>query len=313
MVNGGVVDADGTPPQDVFVDAALRRSAGMRGMTSIDAASQADSDASGRFRLEHVPIGDVVVRAYNGTHAVTTVELHVEGCEGLAQVEVRMTAGNTLSGVVKTTEGKPIAGAKLTLSHRSTGFVDTVSAAEGRYQFEKLPPGGMRIEVQAGDQRTVALVMISDAQNTEQDITFPASGKGEIRGHVTAGGKPLPGLQLLLAANTGSGTMAMRRPVTGPDGGYRVTGLNDGLYVVIVAATSQIAQAKVEEGNTATADFDIAVTPEPGKIPPIPARGARQPDAEGAAAPADTTTAKAPEGSPAKPEDDPAPPEEENR
>lgn len=315
VMTGMVVDADGTPLADVFLDAELRRSAGMMGVTSIDAASQADSDAAGRFKLDHVPIGDVVVRAYDGSHAVTTVELHVEKCGDPAQIEVRMAAGSTLSGVVKTADGKPIAGAKLTLSHRSTGFVDTVSAEDGKYRFEKLPAGGMRVEAQADGERVMALVMIAEGQSAEQDITLPAAGTGEIRGKVTAGGKPLSGLQLLIASNNGGGTMGMRRPVTGPDGGYRVTGLKEGLYVVIVASTNQLQQAKVEAGGTATVDLDVGLTQEPGKIPKVPTREERMAkdgdDAPSSAATATAAPEQAPTDNPPPPEDDPAPPEGE--
>lgn len=296
VLNGTVVDSDGTPLSDVLIDAELRRSAGVMGTTSIDAASQAESDQNGAFQLENVPLGSVMVRAYDGTHAVSAVEMTIDTCAALAPIKVEMSGGSSLSGVVKDSDGKPVSGARLTLSNRGTGFVETTADGAGRYRFEKLPPGGMRLEAIAGTQRAMLLVGVSSAAEVEQDITFPAEGKGEIRGRITANGSPLPGIQLTVISNSGSGMLASRNPVTAADGGYRVTGLRDGVYAVIVGSTGQVAQAKVDQGSTESVDLDVAVLPERGKVPE------RARPAERAAAPADSPPPEeeesAPEGAP---------------
>lgn len=269
-MTGTVVDSDGAPLAEVLVDAELRRSAGVMGTTSVDAASQAESDENGRFRLENVPKGSVMVRAYDGTHAVAAVEMNIESCAGVPEVKVEMSGGSALSGVVKDSDGKPLSGARLTLSNRGTGFVETSADKGGQYRFEKLPPGAMRLEAQAGSQRVMLLVGVSPGADVEQDIVFPSEGKGAIRGRITAGGAPLPGIQLTVVSNAGSGLLGSRNPVTGADGGYSVTGLRDGVYAVIVGSTGQVAQAKVDNGSTESVDIDVAVLPERGKVPERP-------------------------------------------
>lgn len=303
VLSGTVVDGDGLPLADVLVDAELRRSAGVIGTTSIDAASQSETDEHGRFRIENVPVGAVMVRAYDGTHAVANVEVQIDACAGLGPLRVEMTAGSTLSGLVKDSEGKPVSGARLTLSNRGTGFVETTADGEGRYRFEKLPPGGMRLEAQAGEERALVLVTVSPSVEVEQDITLPAGGKGEIRGRVTASGKPLSGVQITIVSNAGNGTLGSRNPVTGPDGAFRATGLRDGVYAVIAGSTGQLAQVKIDGGSSETADIDVGTPPDRGTIPKgaLEAReraAARKAAAEKAAAdsPSPEDEAPAPQG-----------------
>lgn len=296
-MSGIVTDADGTPRSEVFVDAELRRAAGVIGDSSVDAHSQAESDDAGRFTLSNVPVGDVVLRAYDGSHAATSVEMRVESCDKVGQVAIQMEQGSSLTGVVKTSDGKPVPHAKLTLSHRSTGFVDTMSDEDGRYRFDKLPSGGLRVEAQAEGQRVMAMVMMNPGQTATQDMVFPAVGKGEIHGKVTAGGKPMSGVQLMIASNVGGGSMGLRRPVTGPDGSFRVTDLAEGLYVIIVSATGQLAQAKVEKDGSETIDIDVAKLPERGQIPKIPARDKAAPDGDPAPDPAPAEGAEGQDGS----------------
>ncbi|MFO0590200.1 MAG: carboxypeptidase-like regulatory domain-containing protein [Polyangiaceae bacterium] len=301
-MSGIVTDTDGTPLNEVYVDAELRRAAGVIGDSSVDAQSQAESDEGGRFTLSNVPVGDVVIRAYDGAHAATSVEMHVDGCDKIGQVTIQMAQGSSLSGVVKTSDGKPVPHAKLTLSHRSTGFVDTMSDDQGRYRFDKLPSGGLRVEAQADGQRVMAMVMMNPGQAANQDMVLPPSGKGEIHGTVTAGGKPMSGVQLMIASNVGSGSMGLRRPVTGPDGSFKVTDLPDGLYVVIVSATGQLAQAKVDKGDSQAIDIDVAKLPERGQIPKVPPRDKSGMDSDRAApegqSPAEPDKAPGQDGTP---------------
>jgi hypothetical protein len=59
-----------------------------------------------------------------------------------------MSSGGAVTGVVRRGDGTPLPGAKLTLSHRSIGYLNEVSDAEGRYRFDQLPANLLRPEVQ---------------------------------------------------------------------------------------------------------------------------------------------------------------------
>ena len=62
--------------------------AGSSSEQSMQAGNQVQSDPDGRFRLEHVPMGTVFVRAYDGGHAVTTVSVEVKQCAAQPSLKV---------------------------------------------------------------------------------------------------------------------------------------------------------------------------------------------------------------------------------
>lgn len=258
VMTGVVKDDAGAPVPEVLVNAELRRSAGMMGTSSIDAPSVDETDADGRFELENVPIGDLMIRAYDGEHAVSTATLRIEGCDDLEPLELRMTAGGGLDGVVRDAAGKPVPGVKLTLSHRSIGFVNTTSDAEGGYHFDRLPAGGMRLQAMRGGQHTTTFIAIPEGERIQRDVLFSSGGTGEIRGRVTSGDRPLAGMALVVITSEGKGILGSHHPVTGKDGTYRVTGLADGVYAVLVGSVSRVTQAHLENGGVVTADVDIA-------------------------------------------------------
>jgi hypothetical protein len=286
-LTGTVVDGRGAPVPAVFVDAESRRGGGMAGSASMDAASQTESDLEGRFRLEHVTTGTVLVRGYDGSHAVTTVTVKVEDCAGVAPVKLTMSSGGGIAGVVRRGDGTPLPGARVMVTHRSIGYVNTVADAEGRYHFDQLPANPVRIEVQASGQHTVDTIAVKDGEVIQRDLSLFADGAGEIRGRVTAGGKPLRGVQLLVTMNHGPGGMDMRSPTTDKDGNYRVTAIADGAYLIMVSSTSRALVASVQSGSVETMDIDVAAPPAPPQAaPPAPAAPEEEPERAVEAAPA---------------------------
>lgn len=269
-LRGMVEDTAGRPLQDVFVDAELRANAGVLGVASIDATSQADTDAQGHFVLEHVPLGDVLIRAYDGAHAVSTAAARIDQCDGLTPVTLRLSAGSTLEGSVLASSGAPVAGARVTLTGRALGFVSTVSDAEGRYRFQKLPAGPMRIEAARGAQRAVTIVAVPENGATEKDLPFPAEGTGEIRGRVTARGVPLPGMSLMVVTHQGQGMLDTMYSTTALDGGYRVPGLAAGMYAILVMSTSSVGSARLLADAVETVNIDVGVKPEVAPLPDLP-------------------------------------------
>ncbi|MEZ4293331.1 MAG: carboxypeptidase-like regulatory domain-containing protein [Polyangiaceae bacterium] len=269
-LTGKVVDEDGAPLTAVYVDAELRKVAGVMGPSSIDATTADETDDSGRFELTGVPFGDVMLRAYDGTHAASTTSVKVESCDSLPVIQLRMTAGATLSGIVRDTDGNPIAGAKIALSHRAIGFVNTISDAQGHYTFDKLPEGGMRLVALRGGQRTTALVTLYGDQPATKDLVFSTEGKGAIEGIVRAGDRPLPGMSVTVMSNEGNGTLGSRHPITGPDGKFTISGLQDGAYAVLLPSINRVTSARIEEGSTEKVEIDVAASQERRPLPQIP-------------------------------------------
>jgi carboxypeptidase family protein len=275
-LTGTVEDEKGVPTPYVFLDAEARMGAGATSEMSMEAAKQTQSDEKGRFKLDNVPSGPVLIRAYDGSHAVTTATLDVGDCAKLAPLKMTMTLGGGITGIVKGGDGKPLAAARLVLSHRSVGFVNTTTDAEGRYHFEQIPAAIVRIEAEYKGQRTVVFATVKDAVQVEQNISLFAKGTGKLRGIITAAKRPLAGAQLLIASNHGlEEGLDLYYPVTGPDGTYELTGLPEGTYLVSVSSTARSTGVGIKAGEVTTQDLDIADKPPPRQPPPSepPPRG----------------------------------------
>lgn len=261
-VTGTVEDKKGNPLPAVFVDAEARMSVGSMMESSAESSSQAKSDMQGHFRLDHVPTGQVLVRAYDGANAVTTTSVDVSSCEGMEPVKLVMSDGGSIAGVVRGDDGAPLPNVRLMVMHKSIGFVNTLSDAGGRFRFDQIPPAVVRLEVQQGGQHLARMVSVKDEAVTEQDITLVGKGQGEIRGRVTAGGRALAGAQVMISSNYGADKgMGTYYAVTGEDGSYRQPSLPAGDYVIIVSSTLKVSSARIEPGRTETVDLDIADQP----------------------------------------------------
>ncbi|WP_437674540.1 MSCRAMM family protein [Sorangium sp. So ce131] len=274
-LTGTVRDEKGAPLAGAFLDAETRDAAGAASQGSMDAASQAQSDLDGRFRLEHVPPGEILVRGYAAGYAATTTGVHVSVCDELAPIELAMSTGGSIVGVVRGSDGKPLAGARLVASHRSIGFVNTVTDAQGHYRFEQLPPVVARLELLDTAQHTVVHVGVKEGQAVERNLALFPKGSGEIRGRITSGGKPLQGIQVQVACNQGEGGLDIRSPTTDSDGTYRATALPDGAYMVMVTSAGRAMAAHVRGGGVAEADLDVAELPRPADAAVVPAHVTR--------------------------------------
>ncbi len=260
-LTGKVEDAAGAPAARVFVDAEAQLGVGAVGELSVQTANQTQTEDDGSFRLQNVPKGAVTVRAYSDDSAVMTASIEVGDCAQLSPLKMVMSAGATLSGVARSEEGAPIAGARLTLMARTTGFVSTATDAEGRFRFERLPPGRARLELSHEARGVQQFVKMEAGKETHIDLTVAASGTGHLRGRITAGGKPLAGAQLMVASNLGRGKgLGVFYPVTGSDGTYHLEDLPRGPYAVSVVSTPVMHGATIKADETATVDLDVTAS-----------------------------------------------------
>jgi len=258
VLTGKVEDPSGAPAARVLVDAEARTGAGSVGELSVQTSDQAESGEDGSFSLQNVPKGTVTVRAYSGDSAVTTALVEVSDCAQLKPLKLVMGVGASLSGVARDREGNPIAGARLTLMQRTMGFVSTASDAEGRFRFEKLSPGRTRFELSHDGLAIQRFVILEDGKENKMDMVLPAEGTGQLRGRVTAGGKPFAGAQLTVASNLGRGKgLGVFHPITGSDGTYQLDKIPQGPYVVSVVSTPVVSGAQVKSDQTATVDLDV--------------------------------------------------------
>ncbi|WP_437492229.1 carboxypeptidase-like regulatory domain-containing protein [Sorangium sp. So ce1014] len=264
-LSGRVEDSQGTPLPGVFVDAESRLGTGSLSEQALQSSAdvqQTKTEDDGTFRLEHVPTGDVQVRAYDGSHAVTTLALNISDCGKVEPVKVVMSPGGSLHGVARREDGSPIPHAKITLLARSVGFVNVLADEEGRYGIDDLPAGRVRVELRDGSQATMVSVKVKEGMTVKRDISLFGEGTGELRGRVTAGDKPLAGIRLFIASNRGPKKGFERHTsVTDKDGNFRVPSVAPGAYVVTATATPAGQGAYVEEGGVTTVNLDVKPRP----------------------------------------------------
>jgi protocatechuate 3,4-dioxygenase beta subunit len=263
-LEGTVKDAQGEPVAGVFIDAETRMVAGQMNNVSMEAARQAVSGEDGHFSIGHVPTGEVLVRGYDGDHAVSTAVVKIASCNGIAPVGLRMSDGGSITGVARGSDGAPLPGARLTLTQRALGFVTAMADEKGRYRFDDIPMGQVNIELAHGGQRTTVSVRVENEDVVKRDIALHATGSGEIEGRVTAGDRPLAGVQILVAANRGKDNgFDMRYLVTDNEGVYRAQDVPPGPYFVSVMSTSTSGGVEVEENDRATLDLDVSAQRRP--------------------------------------------------
>lgn len=265
LLSGRVEDQNATPLPGVFVDAEARLGTGSLSELTMKSAAdvqQTRTEDDGTFRLDHVPTGDIRVRAYDGSHAVTTLAMTISGCGELEPVKVVMSPGGSISGVARRDDGTPIPGGRLTLLARAIGFVSATTDAEGRFHVDDLPAGMTRVELREGSRATMVSVNLKEGEAVNRDISLFGEGTGELRGRVTAGDKPLAGIQLMIASNRGRPRGFERHtPVTEQDGTFRVPSLAAGDYVVTATGAAVGRAVRVDDGSVATVNLDV--TPRP--------------------------------------------------
>ena len=236
----------------------------------------------GSFVLEDVPAGRWAVEAFaQGYQAGSAASITVGEGETSDSVEVRLTKGGVLSGrVVESRTGKPILDATVRAEPAGGaqrmgmfriggegGDDETSSDADGRYELTGLAPGNWVVTATHPDwSEATASVEIKDAP-ASADIKLGRGGS--VAGAVLAGGRPVAGASVTIAASGDSGM----RPGAGFMGGgeqgalsdeggrFRFDRLNPGRYQLSAALrdqTSAPAEAVLTGDDTQEVQLTLA-------------------------------------------------------
>ncbi|MEZ6024592.1 MAG: sigma-70 family RNA polymerase sigma factor [Planctomycetota bacterium] len=202
-IRGHVRTSAGDAIPTAYVDAIVRSPG-----SGLAWQGRATCDADGAYELGSLPAGaaELSPRAagFVADLEATTVSL---GRAGDAHVvELELTAGTPLEGVVLDEDDRPIAGATLTLHGPSTlwkrypAFEVVATDAEGRFRFPGLPEAKQyEVRLRAGDAYRVQHL----TAGTFHKLRVPTMG--ELHGRVVWEGGPPPGAHEVIVRRPGGG------------------------------------------------------------------------------------------------------------
>jgi len=190
----------------------------------------------GSFVLEDVPAGRWTIEAFAPAYqAGSASAVQVGEGEASEGVEVRLSKGGVVTGrVLESRGGRPILDATVRAEQSGAeprmgmvrmgdegGDHEAGTDAEGRYELTGLAPGTWKVTASHADwSEATASVELKDAPATA-DIRLGRGGS--LGGSVLAGGRPVAGAQITLAAAGDSGM----RPGMGFLGGGEQSALSD--------------------------------------------------------------------------------------
>lgn len=244
VITGRILGTNGQPASGVRVTAVAAPPIQTVGVTTM--ISLAETDASGRYRLENIPPGRYLVTAglldlatyYPGTSAMDrATAISVTGTAVIAGIDFTMAVptGVTVSGRLVTPSNQAVAGqvGLLPLSPTSgstPGVMTSRVTPDGSFTFEKVRPGTYRLEL-GGNAAFIAQSLnltVVDRDVTGLELvgipTVSLTGSvvvegGGLRPRFTISIVPFQGGRNVMSAAANTGTFTMRVA----EGDYRLT------------------------------------------------------------------------------------------
>ncbi|MCA8925499.1 MAG: carboxypeptidase regulatory-like domain-containing protein [Planctomycetes bacterium] len=193
-----------------------------------DVRRRAETDAEGRFTIEHLYPGVYRLEVIREGSAPAGGE-EVEVTRGTVERELILPRGARLSGTVRDDRGQPLEGAGVFAILDGDYLGSTRTDAEGRFEVESLPPGSYRLFVRGDGDRVVSLTPLEVAADAVlEGLSVVARPPARLRGKVVGpSGEGLAGIVVRLR---GVDSPVERRARTNPDGSFELGPLYDGVY-----------------------------------------------------------------------------------
>lgn len=212
------------------------------------------TDVDGRFEVEGLAPGKVKVSVEHPDYTERTESVELK--EGGSSVEVALSHGSSLGGVVLSETRQPMPGAEVSLEGASApgrGFGGGESAttdASGHFRFDHLSPGRYTLRASVPAQSTEPVEAILVAGESKDDVSLVLAGGATIRGVVS-------GLPEALRAGVSVSARGPREywasAQTGADGRFELAGAPAGTVTLRAAAGDFLA------GSTRSANGSVTI------------------------------------------------------
>ncbi len=230
---------------------------------------EATADVDGVFEIEGVAPGKVQVSARHADYAAAR-ETATVGEEG-GSVELRLSAGGSVSAAVVSPSGEPVAGARATLSLAGGGASqNAVAAADGRALFKHVPAGRYTLTAAEGGRASKAVEFALGEDESRDDLRAVLGGGATLR--VTVSGlSPEERTRM----SVGGGARHLRASEAGPDGRFELKDLAADSPVAVYVTVGQPggpgdstsgmrSMHKIVQTPAAGGSLDVEIAFEPG-------------------------------------------------
>ena len=256
-ISGIVVDESGVPLEGAIVAV---RDEWLGDVNPESLPNKTVSDAAGQFSIKSLPSGyHNLICAMNGFLTVEKSEIIVEEGMNTANIELRLTQGAVLAGLVTDFSGNPIEGARVVAIDTSDGLrkISKSSDLTGRFSFDNL--GQFPVDL-AVEKNGFAEIRLFEVPVNGDEIIVQLEALGGLRGTVLQeDGSPLRAFSVSPRIIVGDKptTKVPARTFQPEDGFFQFDGLAPGRYSVIIGAPG-FAQATIDDVVIRSNDwFDV--------------------------------------------------------
>jgi protocatechuate 3,4-dioxygenase beta subunit len=225
---GRVTSATGSPLGDVQVRVRPSPTGGfaMNGMEQ-----QTTTDANGDYVLEALTAGEETISFSHAKHPQSTKSVELKGRE--TRLDVQLSAGQRVSGMVVTDSGAAVPDAEVTASSGST-YATARTNANGAFEMESLPAGRHRF---SAEKRGYADGFVDDVDVSDgAPVRIVLHTGGTITGRITG----LTAEELAITQVSVRGGQASAEGVPASNGSYRVDGVPAGSVQVRAVVASRV-------------------------------------------------------------------------
>jgi protocatechuate 3,4-dioxygenase beta subunit len=264
VLSGRAVEAGtGQPIPGVSITAVRAAGGGPGGFGQAAAVT----DADGRFDVAGLALGTYRVQARHPDYADASQLVDVQ--QQNAAVEIQLSGGGTLAGLVVSPSGVPVPGASVAVRaggggrFGGGGSPSTLSDESGAFHVDRLAPGVYQVSASLGGASSAPQEVPLLAGQSRSDVRVVLGGGATLKGQISGLGVDLRG-SVNVTASGPQEFFAGARPTA--DGAFTLSGLPEGSTHLRATAGNpatgtRTASADVEIAEAQTeADVDIAFT-----------------------------------------------------
>ena len=256
---GGVVISDSSQP--VASATVTLSQEGGAGFGFLAGGGQASvTDSAGLFRFDHLGSGRYSLSASLGSHTSAPLEVVLQSGQSQPGVTLQLQLGVTIQGTVSGLPEGMVAGTTVGANGANAYSQTTRVAADGRFEFDNVPPGVVNLRATAtdpsGSTRSVTkqVEATADQPVLVADLVFDQGYS--LSGRVTQSGAPVSGAMVFANLQGGGGRQAS---ASSDDGGaYQLTGLQQGTYTVAAMSPTIGASKRQTIAIASDQTLDIA-------------------------------------------------------